>query len=946
MPTLNNPQYREGQRWLADNEPSLGLGTLIEVEFRQLTLIFPATGETRIYASENPPLTRIAFSTGDRIKSDDQWEMVIERIDNDEGYLTYHGLSDDGSPVQLEEIDLDNRLRFNTPRDRLFAGQLDSHKWFRLRTEVFKQRLLQQRSIIRGLSGARVAVIPHQIYIATEVGSRLRPRVLLADEVGLGKTIEAGLILQKQLTQGLISRVIIAVPEALLHQWLVEMLRKFNLHFHIMDEDRFDAQRESEPGENPFLSEQLVLCNLSMLTQRADICEAASGADWDCLVVDEAHHLKWSEDEPSDSYVAIEKIAADTGSVLLLTATPEQLGRNSHFARLKLLDPKRFSSLEEFEKEEKSFSRTAQLANRLLGAEELDEQDLDLLEAAVGEKFDTTTRDMLIKEETRQLSQEPGRLVSQLIDRHGTGRVLFRNSRRTISGFPGRSLHTYSLNPDASDDNHNRSMHVEALWLQEFLQQIKPERSLVVCSKRETVEAIQERLRELGIQCAVFHEGMSIVERDRSAAWFSDSEDGCRLLVCSEIGSEGRNFQFLHHMVLLEIPDNPDLLEQRIGRLDRIGQTYNVEIHVPTLPGSKDELLTRWYHDGLNAFEQSCRVGSSVRKAVEGTLNQLLTTAEQSSLDSENAEQQKLIDELLNESKELSTRLQEELEQGRDRLLELNSNRQELIEEHLDLLRREEQNWNLRDFMASMFNCFGVDYEEQSNGSWIAKPSDNMHIDSFPHLSADGLTLCFDRELALEREEITFLSWDHPMITDVMDLVLDESLGQTNVLAIRSPRFPRGIALVEAIYTHECVAPESLGVSRYLNSDLQHFLLGSNRKDYTASIDELDTENERQRVDLRKLRGILAEQHDIIKFLLDHSEKLANATVSDVVEQAKEMAATESDAEIKRLSELQKINPSVRQDEIDALVQHREDCQTALNNTEARLVSVRVLFNV
>jgi len=94
VPTLNNPQYREGQRWLADNEPGLGLGTLIEVEFRQLTLIFPATGETRIYASENPPLTRIAFSTGDRIKSDDQWEMVIERIDNDEGYLTYHGARD------------------------------------------------------------------------------------------------------------------------------------------------------------------------------------------------------------------------------------------------------------------------------------------------------------------------------------------------------------------------------------------------------------------------------------------------------------------------------------------------------------------------------------------------------------------------------------------------------------------------------------------------------------------------------------------------------------------------------------------------------------------------------------------------------------------------------------------------------------------------------------
>ena len=139
-------------------------------------------------------------------------------------------------------------------------------------------------------------------------------------------------------------------------------------------------------------------------------------------------------------------------------------------------------------------------------------------------------------------------------------------------------------------------MQAEAEWLQDFLDRIKPERSLVIFSQQQSVLAVQERLRENGIQCAVFHEGMSIVDRDRSAAWFADVEDGCRLLICSEIGSEGRNFQFLHHVVLFELPDNPDLLEQRIGRLDRIGQRHTVDIHLPTVAGSRDHLLSRWYH--------------------------------------------------------------------------------------------------------------------------------------------------------------------------------------------------------------------------------------------------------------------------------------------------------------------------------------------------------------
>src|SRR5690606_34781884 len=110
----------------------------------------------------------------------------------------------------------------------------------------------------------------------------------------------------------------------------------------------------------------------------------------------------------------------------------------------------------------------------------------------------------------------------------------------------------------------------------------------------------------------VFHEGLNLIERDRAAAYFADTEEGAQVLVCSEIGSEGRNFQFAHDLVMFDLPINPDLLEQRIGRLDRIGQTQTVNIHVPFYPATAQQRMLAWYHEGLNSFEKTSAIGQAV----------------------------------------------------------------------------------------------------------------------------------------------------------------------------------------------------------------------------------------------------------------------------------------------------------------------------------------------
>src|SRR5690606_7135628 len=119
-------------------------------------------------------------------------------------------------------------------------------------------------------------------------------------------------------------------------------------------------------------------------------------------------------------------------------------------------------------------------------------------------------------------------------------------------------------------------------WLEQFLKQHRGEKVLVICAHRNTAIDLHAHCGyKLGLNLAVFHEDMDLIERDRAAAFFADEVDGAQALICSEIGSEGRNFQFAHHLVLLDLPRNPDLLEQRSGRLDRIGQTDTIQIHVP-----------------------------------------------------------------------------------------------------------------------------------------------------------------------------------------------------------------------------------------------------------------------------------------------------------------------------------------------------------------------------
>ena len=237
---------------------------------------------------------------------------------------------------------------------------------------------------MRGFVGGRIDLISHQLYIAQEVGNRIAPRVLLSDEVGLGKTIEAGLILHRQLITGCTSRALILVPESLVHQWFVEMLRKFNVWVNIFDEERCSAIEKVHPDTNPFLDDQVILTSINFLASHAKRAEQAKEAGWDLLVVDEAHHLEWNEAEPSEEYQLVDSLSRETQGLLLLTATPEQLGQESHFARLRLLDPDRYSDLDRYKEETEQFTDIAPIATTLHEGVALTTEQREALDAMPG----------------------------------------------------------------------------------------------------------------------------------------------------------------------------------------------------------------------------------------------------------------------------------------------------------------------------------------------------------------------------------------------------------------------------------------------------------------------------------------------------------------------------------------------------------------------------------
>ncbi len=942
-------EFRLDQKWISTAEPELGMGRVTEVSTRTVSLRYDRVSEDRTYASQKAPLVRVKFNIGDLVTSNADITISVTSIEDKDDLLTYigpiQGAAEDQTLSTIHETALDPNVRFSKPEDRLLTHQLDDNAWFNLRYDT--RHALADLAVApsRGLYGPRVSLIPHQLYIGHEVAGRFAPRVLLADEVGLGKTIEAGLIIHQQLLTGRASRILVIVPPTLTFQWFVEMIRRFNLHFTLLDEERCqniiaDNAPATNLGDaapnlyNPFEAQQLMLCHLDLFIDNPKRLEQALAADWDLVVVDEAHHLQWSPEQASPAYTVVERISQVARGLLLLTATPEQLGRLGHFARLRLLDPSRYYDYAQFLLEETHFTEIAEWVAALLdsrGAERT--QARTALRALLGESGQDLNDAMLI---------------DAVLDRHGTGRVLFRNVRASVKGFPQRLALPYPLPitpgispsigyfPEQDLPNWTRC-DPRIPWLTALLESHPQDKFLLICAHQQTVLDLEQRLAALlPIRTTVFHEGLDLVARDRAANYFAETDRGAQLMICSEIGSEGRNFQFASHLVLFDLPLGPDQLEQRIGRLDRIGQAEDVKIHIPYIEGSGTERLYQWYAKGLNLFSGP----NAVAQSIYDELIHEFATAD--------------FDEFLQRSETLNAERLTSLQQGRDRLLELNSHRPGVSAKIVNDIQQHAGGQSLARYMERSFLMFGLESELLGDQVLLVKPGDTMvrhfavsaetqdHF-HYPELPEDGLRITYDRDTALAREDVLFLTWEHPLVQQALDIVATDTNGNSAMIAVKHPELPAGTLLLETLFIADCVAPAHLMADRFLPPTVIRVVIEPNLADISASLAWTGFEAEQLTVSTAALQGILESQRAGIKSMLAAAKRQARTQCQALRETARDQAQIMLTAEINRLSALQDLNKNVRPEEINHLLETRSLTLEAIDQADIRLDSIRVI---
>lgn len=923
-----------GQRWSSVSEPQLGLGLVVESEGRRVTISFPAVEEQRTYSAESAPLSRMLYSPGDSIKNHEEDNFTVIESTELRGILLYLCNDENGAEVQLPELELNCFIQLTAPNQRFKAGQLDRLNEYQLRIDTLINLNKLQQSPIKGLMGSRTSLLPHQVYIAQEVAKRHAPRVLLADEVGLGKTIEAGMILHHQIHTGQAQRVLILVPESLVHQWLVEMLRRFQITFSVFDIERI---REAMEDGNPFESEQRILTHISLFESNEEATRLALETEWDLVIVDEAHHLEWQQDSVSSAYKFVDKLSQKSKGLLLLTATPEQVGIEGHFARLRLLDPARFHNLDNFIEEQHSYTQLNDTVQTLVVQEKLTAETAKNVSRWLGDS-------------TPEVGTDADTIIGDLLDRHGTGRVLFRNTREAIQGFPKRCLNSYKMTSPPGYQGiegklalcpenilGNESWITEdprVSWLIDFLKSLKREKALVICHHAETALALDKHLNlRSGIRSTSFYEGLTLIERDRAAAYFADIDGGAQTLICSEIGSEGRNFQFAHHLVLFDLPENPDLLEQRIGRLDRIGQSEDIQIHVPYFENTAQEVLFRWMNEGIGIFDQSCSAGHMIFNQFERPLEALINQGNTAGLD-----------HLIKDTSQFTAETIAELHQGRDALLERNSCRKDIANALITSIEQEENSEQLKSYMESVFDSFGLDTEEHSQHAVIITPGDHMRFQHFPGLREDGNTLTFDRKQALSREDMDFLTWEHPMVQESMEMVINSELGNATLATLPIKALPPATLLLELWFTVETQASHALQLGQFLPLQPFRLLLNISGKDLSKAVSYEQLNGLSQSVGKQKRVPIIAQIRPSIETMYQDGVVQANSRLDDIKSQGEKLASQQIGAEIERLKALRQVNPNIRDEEIIHLVDKLGYSLAAISRAEIVCQGMRVLI--
>jgi ATP-dependent helicase HepA len=750
---------------------------------------------------------------------------------------------EDGEEDELPESEVRPLAPTSDLLTTLREGRVGDAKGFELRRQALRLDDERRNDALGALLASRVLVKPHQVGVVQRVLSARRPRFVLADEVGLGKTIEAGMIFSALRLAGLAKRVLVVAPSHLTVQWLAELFHKFNQLFTLMDRDRHASSLQEQPDVSPWIRFPHVVTSLELLVRSPEqLREACSPeAAWDLVVMDEAHHLKGE-----GAFAAAQALARNTWGLLLLTATPLQLDPDEYRGLLTLMDAESAPSRENFERrraqqEELSETLRALLERRDAGAalrglaERFPEDEVlrsqvsgDVLLAHLAETYSLS--DHLVRNRRAIVGGFSERRLHrhrvELPQAERAARTAAREALREVGGLAGAPLATLLRRLDSSpaafyaalsgaralaglrDQLTLPSRDAKLAAFETLLRSIwedEPKAKVLVFTEaRETLEDLQQELRKASIEALVYHGDLALVERDRQVARFRDP-DGPRVLLCTEVGGEGRNFQFAHHLVHYDLPWSPSVVEQRIGRLDRIGQQHPVEIHVFDLPGTFAADVLRLLDEAVGVFGETVGGLDAVLEEVEPRLAELALTSPQ---------------ERDAYTQTLTQRVQEARAQVRrayDPLLDLRSADRPGVEalvtraaeriglEEAEGSSVEEALWSIaRDLDERLEETvtelarkvgIGVDTDEQVEAFQCAFHFGHaLNVEALPGLDIhqDRTVLgTFWRDTAVEQEEVEYFATGHPIVESLFGFLRDGPFGRSGMRFIEKRGAPK-----------------------------------------------------------------------------------------------------------------------------------------------------------
>jgi ATP-dependent helicase HepA len=928
------PKFTVGQKWISKTEPELGIGQIIKVDLRTATLVFPISGEHRTYNSKGePPLDRYILKIGEKATSIKGLSLFIEEI-KEENELLHYISKDKVISEDLLGFKQQNEGSFAEILDKLLAKNFSSNFDFCLRENAAKLRGIWKSSIVKGMLGPKLRMLPHQLYLGFRAARSISlPRLMLSDEVGLGKTIESGLIWNVLQTEGKIKRTLIIVPEHLKNQWIIEFGKKFNHWFSNIDEDYIHEYRKHVSDlQNVFLLHDTILCSLEFLLANSYVAAAALKAPWDLLIIDEAHRLLKTSKCANDGYILAEQLSQKTSGLLLLSGTPIQLAPEAYFYRLKLLDNVRFQNWEKFEKNQDNYKKVARDLSKL----PLD-SDAELSWEALQKiipKNSPISSWLPIKAD---LSLTATEWMRRVIDALGTGSSVFRNTRKSVRGFPKRVLKVYSLEGETLYS-----------WLCSFVGEHKNDKILLICSFSEQVNALLLLLNENnGKNIAVaFKEGENSLERDKAAAaWMQP--DGPSILLSSEIGSEGRNFQSARHLVLFDLPEDSSLLEQRIGRLDRIGQGEEIYIHVPFVKKSKTEMLYLWYHEALGIFEHSLMGGGEIYAKFEKELKSYL----------ENPVEKfnKFVKEFLQRGKKEMLLLNEKAEKGRDRLLEFNSQNKKLSEELLAEAQRMDLNKELLPFAFNMLERLDIDIQksiypdsfvlkgmpEQPEHATLLGTENAYSTENGEMSESDGcsITVATNRETALNYENVEFFHWEHPIMQRLFDRALSDDFGTVACVVCNS--VPSGKVFVQYNFILGFSINTYWGINNLMSERFLSAVLDSEGNLQNDILGKLEN---------AKLKNSKATDipHSVLEYFttegFEAAKRLLKTAAKKIAVETEKLAISTLESELHRLEETYAL---LRDFELGKSIDKKKKdiiaCKKSLEAPKLKLFGVRIL---